>query len=259
MRFDYDLAMVSAISDGGWYGVQPTGFGGDDAGLGAYDYQPQFGFASRPVDASRESDGTPVGCLMWRIDIGSTGGFAWLGHDTRYNAKCPPLSQGSCAQWNSHGAFSLLDTVTDTWTLYVPRSNGTKAHVWVAGQDSNGAEYMELRAASGAYLSFTSASNTLRHTGNAYVEVKPGELNLNGPVNAPTSLSVGGAGAQSLALYPQLSSYLTALETLLTAMATALDAKLVATPGANVGAVTAFIGAGAALKAAMQSQMIRGL
>ena len=99
----------------------------------------------------------------------------------------------------------------------------------------------------------------LRHSGNAYVEVKGSDINLNGSVNAPTGLSVGGAAAQSVPLMPQLLSYLQALELLLTAMATTIDAKLVVTAGATVATVQAFIGASAGLKTAMQSQMLKGL
>lgn len=196
MRLDYDVAVCSAQTDDGWYGIQANGFGGEKAGIGFDSYQPQFGFASRPLDATIEADGTPVGCLMFKAETGNAGGFAWFGHDVRCTKKAPPITRGSCAQWNAKGAFSLLDYETDTWTLYVPIKGGTKAHKIFAGEDGAGKPTIDILHSSGAYITIVEGSTTIRNTGNALIEVKPTEITLQGALNIPTSISVGGALAQ---------------------------------------------------------------
>lgn len=223
MNLDYDVAVCSATTDDGWYGIQAKGFGGDKAGIGFDSYQPQFGFASRPLDATIEADGTPVGCLMFKAETGTKGGFAWFGHDVRFTAKAPPITRGSCAQWNAKGAFSLLDYETDTWTLYVPIKGGTKAHKIYAGEDGAGKPTIDFLHSSGAYQTFTDSSVVVRHTGNALIEVKPAEITIQGAINAPTSLSVGGAAAQ-----PLVNG--TAFQLTLAAMATALSNLTPITP-----------------------------
>lgn len=96
----------------GWYGLHFVGFGGndgEDAGLFQQEYQPPYGFAARPVDASG-SGSSRVGCNgFFSLD----GDFAWLGHDPRYSDKCPTLEEGDVALWNKLGAHVHLDAKND--------------------------------------------------------------------------------------------------------------------------------------------------
>lgn len=102
------VVSTSAADEKSWYGINPIGFG-DNAGLSSREYQPPFGFASRPVDFS---DGIGCNCL-----VSNDGGFAWLGHDPRYSDKCPALTQGSSAQWCADGSYVLVDAVTHEITI----------------------------------------------------------------------------------------------------------------------------------------------
>jgi hypothetical protein len=245
----YGPISTAATDENGWYGIHFVGFG--DSALKQVEWQPAYGFAARPVDGTSKE-----ACNgFYSLD----GEFAWCGHDARYSDRAPPFNQGASAQWNCLGAFVLQDPTTATTTIYQPNAGRTKAHKILIGVDGNDVPTIDILHSSGACLTITDTEAMLRHSGNAYVEVKGSDINLNGSVNAPTGLSVGGAAAQSVPLMPQLLSYLQALELLLTAMATTIDAKLVVTAGATVATVQAFIGASAGLKTAMQSQMLKGL
>lgn len=202
MPYSWNITVATAAcceqDEFGWYGVQCDSFADKGAALDSW-FQPSYGFAARPVDATFDAEGNvDEGCQVIKAGSGRTKTIAWLGHDTRYSDKCPPLTKGSCAQWNAKGAFSLLDYSTDTWTLYVPRVSGTKAHTIVVGQDSNSKAYIELRHQLGSYLALTEDSAVLRHTGSALVEVLSDAINLNGKVNTTASFTVGGAAAQPL-------------------------------------------------------------
>ena len=193
MRFEgYSLRMAvvatSAMDGKSWYGINPIGFG-DNAGLSSREYQPPFGFASRPVDFA---DGVGCNCL-----VSNAGGFAWLGHDPRYNDKCPPLTQGSSAQWTSDGAFVLLDAVKHSTLWYVPRGNS--AHAITVGADANDADLIELRHAGGSLLYCkTDTGWMISVPGGGYIQINGTEVTVNGALTINTSLSVGGAGGQSV-------------------------------------------------------------
>lgn len=256
MRIDYTVALTSAISEDGWYGIQPQGHGGPNAGLGYADLQSPFGFTSRPLDADIDSDGVPSGCFLWKADSGNSAEYAWLGTDPRHVAKCPPVTKGSSAQWSAKGAFHLLDHDADTSTLYVPvefDDNGspTKAHTIVVGKDANGGKYIELRHSNGAYLVINDTSTVMRHVGNALIEVLNDAINLNGKVNTTASMNVGGAAAQ-----PVVNA---------TALATQIGiivAPMLSSPGTPVtnGMLAAALGAIAtALGTTAATQMLKGL
>lgn len=134
---------LTASDSKGWYGVHF--FGPSKASsLKHVELQANFGFAARPVDAK---DG--YGCNgFYSLD----GEFAWLGHDARFTDKCPALTQGSSAQWNSEGAYALLDTETKTWKLHVPRASGE--HEITVGE-INGEEVIVVRHSGGAVAKIT--------------------------------------------------------------------------------------------------------
>lgn len=266
MPYSWNITVATAVcceqDEFGWYGVQCDSFAEKGSALDSC-YQPSYGFAARPVDATFDAEGNvDEGCQVIKAGSGRTKALAWLGHDTRYSDKCPPLTKGSCAQWNAKGAFSLLDYDADTWTLYVPRVNGTKAHTVVVGQDSNGKAYIELRHQLGSYLALTEDSAVLRHTGSALIEVLSDAINLNGKVNTTASFTVGGVAAQPLTNNTALLLYLEALEALIAAFAVIIDTKLPPPVPPGVAASVpagAFKGAAAALKLALSTQMIKGI
>jgi hypothetical protein len=247
--FQLGTAVAIAYDENGMLGVQADSHGEKGGGgryvIGAY------GLIGRPMPANDPETNAQLGASCLYADEGPEG-FAWLGFDPRDLDKAPPLSDGSVALMNSRGSFFLLDRDTDTATLYQVRSDGTKAHTFVMGQDSNGKEYIELRHTNGAYCAITETSAVLRHSGNALIEVKSDSINLNGKVNTTASMSIGGAAAQSVPLMPQLLAYLTALEAVLATISAAT------VPTTSL-AVATFMSTAASLKAAMASQMLKGL
>lgn len=110
-----------------WYGLHFVGFGGtdgSDAGLPQQEFQPPYGFAARPDDAS--SDG--VGCNGF---FSVSGDFAWLGHDPRYTSKCPALESGDVTLWNKNGTHIKLKASGDE--IQIVNSGG--ATITVTGTD----------------------------------------------------------------------------------------------------------------------------
>ena len=197
--FDVGTCSLVAKDDAGWYGVQPESLGSETAGLSGFEMQPTFGFASRPVD----KDGAGA-CTALLGYLGSRDGFAWVGHDPRYSAKCPPLTQGSSAQWNSSGAFSLLDSEEETLTIYIPLDGASKAHCVIVGKDANGKRTIELRHADGGYIRIDETSAVIRHNGNGYVEIIGDKVNVNGQMNNPSGGSFGGPSAVPVAKVAEL-------------------------------------------------------
>lgn len=252
LRLDFDVAVVTGTTDDNWYGVQAKGFGGDKAGLGFSNFQPPFGFASRPLDATIEADGSPTGCTYFKASMGRAGDLAWLGHDARLTDKCPPISKGSSAQWNARGAFLLQDYDEQTSTLYQPIANGTKAHKVTVGVDGNNAPIIDLLHSSGAYLTLADPSVVLRHTGSGYLEIKGDNLTANGKLKVTSGLDVGGGASLSLALDPPLQLYLAALENVISALAAA-------TTPPTTPAVASLLSALAPLRAAIASNLAKAL
>lgn len=249
LMFDLGTAVHTAYDDEGWIGVRLDGYGEEESGMGDSELQTQFGFTSRPID--RDEAG---GCDILYAHAGNSESFVWFGTDRRYTSKCPPLFQGSSAQWNSHGQFSLLDTEKDTYTLYVPM--GSEAHVVTVGKDANGQKVISFQHSNGSYVTINTDGVTIRGTGNAFVNVNGSKVALNGEVTTTASMTVGGVAALSVAKADPIVTYLSSLETLLTALSAAVDAKTPPSPGASSGAVSAFISATSALKVALKAQML---
>lgn len=255
LLFDVGTVATVALDDFGWYGVRVGGYGGPESGLGDAELQCAYGFASRPVD--RGEDGK--GCDVLYAHAGNSETFAWFGRDARYVDKCPPLTQGSSAQWNHKGAFVLLDSEIDSLVAYIPR--GSSAHALTIGGDADNADLIDLRHASGAYLNCTTADEwTIRGNGNAFVNIKGDAVSINGALNTTANIQVGGPAALPVALTVPLTAYLVAVEALLGVMAADITAKvplpLPTPPPPSAAAYTAFMAAATALKAAIASQML---
>ena len=263
MAQNWNLRVSTAVyceqDEFGWYGVQCEGM--SESGTGLSDQlQAPYGFAARPLDAVIDADGNvEQGCEVFRASLGRTHSLSWLGHDTRYNAKCPPLTKGSCAAWNATGAFLLFDYEAETATLYQPIANGTKAHKVTVGVDGNNAPIIDLLHSSGAYLTLADPSVVLRHTGSGYFEIKGDDLTANGKLKVTSGLDVGGGASLPLALATPLVSYLSELETLLNGLATAIDGKTPSSPGVSSGVVSTFLGATSAFKAAISATLAKAL
>lgn len=117
---------LCAPDETGWYCVQIDGLG--EGGCGAwFETQPTFGFASRPVD--RDASGS---CnVLYSFD-----GSAWVGHDRRYTAKCPTLTQGSSVHWCADGSCVLLDAVAHE--VEIRHFSGTTIKATAAGVEITG-------------------------------------------------------------------------------------------------------------------------
>jgi hypothetical protein len=247
------IVQYCAADEKAWYGLQVRGFG-DNAGI-QVEWQPSYGFAARPLD----HDGTD-GCQAF---YSAQGKFGWLGHDPRWNDKCPPMTKGSVCAWNARGSFIRLGYDDEATSIYNTIESGARAHSFSMGADSNGKQKITLTHANAAHVSLTDQSVLIRHTGNGYIEVKGNDFNCNATAKLLSGLAVGQGAGIPLALATPLVSYLTALEVLLTGLATVIDAKIDAqpapTPGVSAGAVTAFIGASSAFKAALVSTLSTSL
>jgi hypothetical protein len=205
LMFDIGSVVTVAVDDSGWYGVRIGGYGGPESGLGDAELQCAYGFASRPVD--RGSDG--IGCDVLYAHAGNSETFAWFGRDARHIDKCPPLSQGSCASWNSAGAFHLLDVESNSSMLYVPR--GSSAHTVTVGQASDGVDLIEFRHSSGALLYCTPSTGwVMRGVGNAFTTIDGDAFNVNGNATVTASLTVGGPAAMPVINATAFAAALTA-------------------------------------------------
>jgi hypothetical protein len=191
MVMDLGVVVHSAYDDEGWIGVRVDGFGGDDSGLGDSELQTPFGFTSRPVDRAKNG----IGCEVLYAHSGNSESFAWFGKDPRYTDKCPPLFQGSSAQWASNGSFGLLDTESNSYKLYVPR--GSSAHSVTVGQADDGVDLIEFRHSSGALLYCTPETGwVMRGVGNAFAGIDGDAFNVNGNATVTGALTVGGTAGQ---------------------------------------------------------------
>jgi hypothetical protein len=248
---DISIVVYGGPDQNGWYGVQVDAFGGKQAGAAPIELQHQYGFASWPLDADVDADGNiAAGCQAVTMRSGRTDAFAILGHDSRYSDKCPPASKGSSAVWNARGDNFVLDYAEKRATLYVSTNDGTSAHAWTIGKDPNGDQVINIQHSKGGFLLFKGNKAQLRGNGNAYFEADGDKANINGNAKVLGSLGVGGAaGVIPAALATPLIGYLTALETLLGTVAGA-------TVPTTAPAVAAFLGATAALKAAIASQFL---
>ena len=242
--FQVGTAVAIAYDENGMLGVQ-TDAHGDTAGSPMRYHVGVFGSLARPLDA--DDDG---GALALYSDEGRDG-FAWFGHDHRDLSRLPQVSGGSNGYANSLGAFFLQDYATATTTIYQPIANRTKAHKILVGVDGNDVPTIDLLHSSGACLTITDTEAMLRHTGNAYVEVKGSNVTLNGAVNAPTGISVGGAAAQPLVNATALAAALTALAAPFT------SGGVTPVPSSAIGAL--LTGIAAALTGAAGTQMLKGL
>jgi phage gp45-like len=253
LRFRLVTAQASAVDADKFLGVQSDAHGKDSA-VGHFGLMHPFGFSSRPVDP--DSDGK--GCIVLEGVEGHQG-FSWLAYDPRFYGKIPPLSQGSSCQYNSAGAFIVLDSDKQTSIQYQPYTDGiTKAHKVTIGKAGDGKPVIELKHGDGQYLAFKDLGAELRGSGNAYYQAKGDNCTLNGNGKVTGSLDVSG-GIIPVAMSVALAAYLTGIELAIVALATAIDAKIPSTPGATVGAINTAIGALAAAKAAIPSLMIKGL
>lgn len=255
MRFRITTAQSSSVDADGFWGVQPDAHG-KDAAVGHFWSMHPFGFISRPVDPDGS---TGIGCYQLEGSSGGSEGFSWLCNDPRYQAKVPPLSQGSSCQYNSAGAFIVLDTDKEVAIQYQPYTDGgTKAHKVTIGKDGANVPVIELKHGDGQYLLFKQQGAELRGAGNAFFQAKDNNCTLNGNGKVTGSLDVA-AGAIPAALATGLLAYLNGLEAALVALATAIDGKTPSSPGVAVGALNAALGGLAAAKAAIPSTMLKAL
>jgi hypothetical protein len=255
-NFQLGTSVAIAYGEGGFLGVQTDGFG-ENSGVHGRDVIGQFGLIGRPLDASEGK-----GALTLFADEGAEG-FAWIGFDVRDAEKCPPLSGGSAALYNSRGAYQLLDYETETSTLYVPINEGAKAHMIQVGNDSNGKAVVDIRHADGMAVIMLENSLTIKNAaGDAYIELNDSGIVLNGNTKAVGGIDIGGGAAMPLALGPPLVTYLEALHVMLLAVSKLIDIKMPPPPPPAPpasGIIDPFVGASSALLAAINATLAKGL
>lgn len=121
--------------------------------------------------------------------------FTW--RDLRFNKVFPAPKPGTVALVGYGGGFLSFDDTgaqETLATLYVPYSNGTKAHAIIVDPEN---ESVKVVHADGMALLLENDRAILKNKpGNAYVEVGADGIILNGNTKLVGGLDVGGSGAQ---------------------------------------------------------------
>lgn len=249
MDSDVGTAMQTGYSADGWLGVFVDSHG-KNSGEAAHAVMGSYGFSGRP----RPANDSGIGAQMLFGEIGDDA-FAWIGHDPRDIELLPKLTEGSSAQYSARGAFALLDYDTETYTVYVPLANASKAHVLVMGYDNSGHREASFVHADGGGLIVTESSTVLKnHKGTVFLELAADALNIAGAMKVVGGLDVGGGTAVnpavSVVLLPAFAAWFGGLAAALTAQGT--------TPltGASLGAA---LSAAAAELSATGSTLLKGL
>jgi len=240
------MCVVSEYDDDGFIGIQVDAFGENESGMDPFEALHPYGFEGRPLDRADSLEGSQA--FYWRD--GPEGHVMALG-DGRGPQNLPQLSLGSSRQYNSAGAFLLLDTDAETLTAYTPYSGGSKAHVFTMGLDSNGKDYVGLVQALGLALTMLEKSLVLKNAaGDAYIELNDAGITINGNTTVYGGLNAGGGAGLPVMMAVAFSAWWSALTSVISASGT--------TPltGATLGA--AFAAAGASLTAT-QSTLLKGV
>lgn len=244
MKFRLVTAQSSSVNADGYWGVQSDAFG-KDAAVGHFPMMHPFGFISRPVDPDSASG---VGCLVLEGVEGGSEGFSWLCHDPRYQAKIPPLSQGSSCQYNCDGAFVYLDAQGHALTGYVPVEGGTQAHSFQIGYDTGGKLVLNFVHANGMAILMSDQTITIKNAaGDAYWELNAEGTVLNGNTKLVGGLDVGGEGAQPMINLTLFETWWAAM----VAVVTAVPVYGAAIGGAMAGATATLPGTGTTLAKAL--------
>lgn len=245
MKWSWELgsAAFSEYDDDGILGIQLDPHG-DDAGAPTLELTHTFGFHSRPLDP----DPNGVGCSVLVGASGSRGAVALLGNDPRALGKIPQSAKGSSVQYAAKGAFSLLDGETSTWTLYVPTEfdgsgEPSAAHVQQMGLDGNGEPTCKLTHSDGqGWVMFDKKVIISNAKGDAYIELGPDGIILNGNVKTTGGIAVGAAPLP-LVMQP-------ALATALAQFAAAIALAIPAPPDGGAAILVTIKAAAAALASA---------
>lgn len=176
--------------------------------------------------------------------------------DLRLNAQFPSPKEGTIALVGYGGGFhSIEDTPqhTSMHVIYVPYAyTGTtpgKAHAIIL-DPTTGNETISIVHGDGMSVLLGSGGVVVKNAaGDAYVEVSAGGVTINGNTVVNGGATIGSpTGALPAAVAPSVIGYLSALESLLSTIAGG-------TVPPSTAAVTAFIAAQAATKAAIAAAM----
>jgi hypothetical protein len=232
-------ATLTGIDSGGFYAVQRSGHGGEEASLTPDRLYHAYGFIGRCNDPDTNGDGATVAYAS----AGSRENIAWLLNDPRDVSRIPPVKKGGSCQYASDGSFSSFGPETHTWTVYVPYSSSpAKAHLVTIGKDGNDTPIIELASGEGPSITLLDKVTTLKNAdGSAYVVLDDDGTSIVGPFKAAGGADIGGPSSLPLVKFPPLSTELTAVQNALTMIGAALTAvaagttnpPAVATPVAN--------------------------
>lgn len=223
MRWSWRIgaAQFSEYDADGFLGLQfdPQG---DEGGAALLELAHPFGFAARPLDP--DADG--LGCAVLVGRSGSRDGFAWLSSDPRVVGKIPELKKGGSVQYGATGTYSVIDGDDGTWTEYVPcafdaEGTPTKAHLVQVGLDANGERAISIIHADGMALTMLDERVVIANkAGDAYIEIGPDGIVLNGNVKLNGGVDIGGTGGQPLVNATAFAVWWTALQTAVDAVGT---------------------------------------
>jgi hypothetical protein len=211
MRFAWNLGAVqfSEYDADGFIGVQLDPQGAD-GGAAHHELAHPYGFASRPLDP----DPNGIGCTVLVGYAGGRDSFALVLSDPRLADKLPPLEKGSSVQYGATGTFGVIDGTTGTWTLYAPAEfdgsgTPTKSHLVQVGVDTNGKPTVSITHSEGMSLvAFNERWVISNAAGDAYIELGPDGIVLNGNLKIVGGVDIGGTGALPLTLQPALATAL---------------------------------------------------
>jgi hypothetical protein len=221
-EFDLGIAVLTEYDADGFLGAQPDVFGEQSSGVQAYELHHPYGFQGRPNDPDVGPDGTPktgAALLYW---LEGSLGHALALQDPRVQSKLPQLKKGGSIQYDRLGAFDVFSpgdtsTVRTTYLPYAFDANGVpqKAHsITCDGSSGNESISVVHGDGHGVMLTPTGSAIIKNKSGDAYVEVKDGQIVLNGNVTLNGGATIGSpTGALPVALAAPLITWAAAVVT----------------------------------------------
>jgi hypothetical protein len=198
---DVGVATLSEHNADGFLTVQHDAYG--DEGSDSMPLSHTYGFVSRPRDPVVGENGQPnqgEGCNLLVLQDG-TQQRALLLEDPRYVNPVPLLDKGGSAQYavtdEGQPSYHLIYAEDGTQQIYVPVGTD-KAHQVTIGKDGAGEPTLELIHADGMAVVMFDGKVVLKGSGDAYIEVGPSGVTINGALTLNGGLAAGGLSGQPL-------------------------------------------------------------
>lgn len=189
-----------------------------------FEMQHSYGFYSRPRNPAVGPDGVPVQGSACSLFVATDGDqrYGWLGIDPRYLQSIPLVEPGGTSMYavvededldedgnkKVRAPFITIDGDDGTLTIYIPLKSG-KAHTIIAGYDAGGEEYVTIASSSGAAITLSEGSCTMKNgDGSCFVSCTPDGIVMKGEMIMQGAVTTGGPEAQFLVTQAGLQALL---------------------------------------------------